>query len=277
MADDAEILGLPDELFTHAVLALGDVAAERTTVIDWNMLATAIRTQLAAAKLTYDDALVAELCWLLVLRGLVAPAPHVFVNASGVVPGPWHVTELGRVVLADCRPLPIQPSRYLGACARELQLAGLPFDPITREYMREGSECFAAGHYRAAVVMNGCALENELRLLARLLRELPQCTDKVRKQMADREQISVCREGIHKALEQVASGQPDVWGKDHDAWQEWARYAAEHLAKVRNAAGHPTGREITRVGALISHLWLAESLPLMGRMRLTAAALKEAP
>jgi len=277
MAADAEILGLPDELFTHAVLALGDQAQQDTTIIDWNGLAAAVGRHLDTAGLSNDAALRAELCWLLVLRRAVAPGPHVFSGAGTVQAGPWHITTLGRAMLADCRPFPVQPARYLGYSVRELHLAGLPFDVLTKEYMREGAECFAAGHYRAAVVMNGCALENELRLLARALRDLPQCSRKATTAMRDELPIARCREGIERALGEIAGTQPDVWGTDHDSWREWARQAADHIAKVRNAAGHPTGREITRMAALMSHFWLAESLPLMGRMRLTAAALKEAP
>ena len=157
--------------------------------------------------------------------------------------GEMQLSERGRRYLALGERSPHDPARYLESLRGRGEAAE---DSVVREYAAEAARAFAAGTYRASLVMLGCACEQLLYLMADAVVSAPGFAaghrEKVRKlRDSVRSQAAELHDAIRKALEQPPAPLP-VSSNELDR-----RLTAvfEHARSQRNRYGHPTADPVS--------------------------------
>jgi hypothetical protein len=146
---------------------------------------------------------------------------------------PWlHITERGRITLANLSRDPSNPDGYI---AHVVSVAKL--NPIAASYIREALETYNAVCYKATAVMVGCAAESmmlELRdaVVARLTALSRPVPADLNKWMA----LTVMR-ALQAELDRHKGAMPKELREEYES--NWPAMLHE-IRVVRNDAGHPT-------------------------------------
>jgi hypothetical protein len=154
------------------------------------------------------------------------------VNIPNPDPPFFHATELGKRALANATRDPSNPDGYL------LYLNGLvALSPTTESYLREGLDCYVAGHTKAAAVMVGAAAESiviELRDdIVRYMNSNGQNPSPKMKEW----KIKPIIDGLDGYIRKRTPAMDDKLKDEYEA--TWSSFFC-YIRMVRNEAGHPT-------------------------------------
>jgi len=251
----------PGELYQLALEAVRDLMDGTPEVHKGHGSITgAIKAVVVARGFTCSEPQAADLCWLLVLRRILAPT-----ISSGSSLGAYFVTPWGRIVFGSGRPLPTDPDGYVNSVQGQLDREGLALAHETALYLREAAECFANGQYIAAVVMMGCVCESEIKLVGRALMPTGLATAAQEKDLADW-RVSTCSAAVETMLDGCAqTGKLSKALADEHATH--MKLCAGALMMHRNSAGHPTGRDFHREHVYGPMVWLIEAIVFFTRLR----------
>jgi hypothetical protein len=170
------------------------------------------------------------------------------------------VTHRGKQTLERGKRDPGNPRGYLDHLAALVAL-----NPIAMSYLREGLDCFVAAHFKASVVMLGCAAES---LLLELRDDLIAFLDRSGippfKGLTDWRAKTVA-EAIQRTLDAHKSAMPRELQEEYEAY--WPA-AVQQVRATRNEAGHPQSVDpITADGAHASFLLFPEIARVQAELR----------
>lgn len=198
-----------------------------------------------ALRLQWDPEVVLEHWWWLARLGVIVFPGELAQISQANVPRVL-LTRRGRKLLERGEQSPHNPQRYYRAIE---QGVGVP-DSVVMAYLNEAVGGWAAGLYRASVVMLACACERLLLILAQAVSEaniLPWSDRLTRKsQQSARSPVSISDifEDVRDALLHLAT-EKALHGKLSDALDRKLTPIFELARGLRNRAGHPTAEEVT--------------------------------
>lgn len=187
----------------------------------------------AARKLGggYDDQVILTQWGELFRTGLLAWG----LNLSNPDPPFFHLTERGRVALANLTRDPSNPAGYLRHLA---SIAAL--DEVAMSYLVEALECYVGGLYKSAAVMVGGAAESVILDLRNLtVQKLTSLGQSIPKDMQDWK-IKTVSDVLRTFFEGHKAQMIRELRESFEAY--WAAFA-QQIRAVRNDAGHPTSVE----------------------------------
>ena len=177
---------------------------------------------------------------------------HELVTANVLMPGvdrghlgwPWlRVTEYGRQVIRQGKPLPFDPDQYLAAAQPRLA----DMSPLALEVLREAVATYHRGFVRSSAMLLGTA--SELLMMQLIDAFIAGRPDKERErlnaQMADKSiyaRYRIFRDEFERARDNLKI--PDLLSKDIEAIVDLIFNA---VRLTRNEAGHPSGAPLNFV------------------------------
>jgi len=187
-----------------------------------------------------DQEIIREIIWDLIIERVVT----IGINSSNTEWPFLRLTSYGLQVIASEMPIPHDPSGYM-----EYLRAQIPnLDSVAAIYLQEAISSYNVGSILASMVMLGCASEKSLLLLVEsFTKALP--TDEARDRFNQRVEGRLIKrqfDEFSKALTTYISQLP----KDlSDNLTVILLGTFEIIRNVRNEAGHPTGKTISRTQA----------------------------
>src|SRR3990170_3487341 len=171
---------------------------------------------------------------------------HELVTANVIMPGvdrghlgwPWlRVTEYGRQVIRQGKPLPFDPDQYLAAA--QPHLADMP--PLALEVLREAVATYHRGYVRSSAMLLGTASELVMmQLIDAFVAGRPEKErERLNAVMADKSiyaRYRIFREEFDRGHDGLKI--PDALSKDIEAIVDLVFNA---VRLTRNEAGHPSG------------------------------------
>jgi hypothetical protein len=215
--------------FNHCVSGVTEVAIKRCP----NELGQVVVGQL---RLRDDDASrLKHVIWDLILERVLVPGP----NSPNQMPDGWpflSVTDHGRKVLAEQRPVPYDPDGYLAA----LDKATGGLHPSAKKYLEESISTFCTGNRLASAVMLGAASEM-------VFLELCEAIAGAIKDVNDRTKFEERTGSRKKMVDRIAAVTNWLNQKKAHLPAEWQRQEqvgliekiADLIRNRRNEAGHP--------------------------------------
>lgn len=154
----------------------------------------------------------------------------------------YRVTEYGRQVLEQKDYVPHDPDGYLERLRQEVPNV----DAAIIRYLEEALGCFKVGHLLAAAVMTGCAAEKAMLLLIDVFdAALTDPNERAKFDAVIRKHWMIGRkyEELWKRLEGKLGELPNELADDLHVVLD---RVFDLIRATRNAAGHPTGKQIDR-------------------------------
>lgn len=227
----------------------GDQSLQQGEILD------SVWQQLKKDRRSYpDEEILTE--WYDLFRAGYLSWGHNLANPSQ----PWcHVTNRGKRAFDRLGRDPGNPAGYL----RHVYASG-PLNPVTGSYLKEGLDCYAAGHFKAAAVMIGIASESLiLDLRDTLVSQLKSLSQKEPKNINDW-RIKVILEALQTYFDSRKNDLSKDLREQYEAY--WAAFAHQ-IRITRNDAGHPSSIDpVTEDGVHASFLvfpnlaWLCKEL-----------------
>ena len=210
---------------------------------------------------------------------------HELVTANVIMPGvdrghlgwPWlRVTEYGRQVIRQGKPLPFDPDQYLAAA--QPHLADMP--PLALEVLREAVATYHRGYVRSSAMLLGTASELVMmQLIDAFVAGRPEKErERLNAVMADKSiyaRYRIFREEFERARDGLKI--PDALSKDIEAIVDLVFNA---VRLTRNEAGHPSGAPLNSVlvaTTLQAFLEYADRVARLSAYLREPAAVKPAP
>jgi hypothetical protein len=204
---------------------------------------------------------------------------HELATANIIIPGvdrnhlgwPWlRVTEYGRQVIRQAKPLPFDPAQYLAAA--QTRVADLP--PLVVEVLGEAVAAYHRGFVRSSALLLGTA--SELLMMQLIDAFVGSRPDKERERltavMGDKNIYARYRI-FREEFDRTRDGRtiPDAVSKDIDSIIDLIFHA---VRLTRNEAGHPSGQPLN---AVLVATTLQAFLEYADRIARLGAFLREPP
>ena len=181
-----------------------------------------------------------DIIWDLIIEGIIRPGP---LNSDQGLPH-FHLTEYGREKIKGGPALPYDPDGYL----KRLAVAIPDLDEVILTYLEESLHTFRIGCLLSSTTTLGCASEKALILLFDAYGDAlsSPMQEKYRKEIEGRP-IKRKFDEFHKRLESHLMARLPGDIKEHLDIALIALSAV--FREMRNDAGHPTGKAVSRESA----------------------------
>jgi hypothetical protein len=209
---------------------------QRTNIVGQVEQIARQRGHLTNQDLSHEERrFVVEALWQLVIQGILIPGTF-----DGDQGWPFvSFTEHGERTIQEEGPTPYDPDRYLE------QFRGGNVDPVVSFYVEEALGSFTANRHTSCVVMLGVASERVLDLLhSAFLAALASQNEREKLMQKANGKMLVVRYGeLKKRLEPKKDQLPQAMRDNLDTT---LTSIFNIIRQLRNDAGHPTGRQMTR-------------------------------
>ena len=180
-----------------------------------------------------DHRRIQQILWDLILERVLIPGR---LGAERDVGWPWvSLTEHGRKVIAESRPVPYDPEGYLSRLRRDAP----NLHRTVARYMEEALSSFRSGNYLASAVMLGAASEKLFGELCEAI-ETAIADPRKKKAFASKAKSKRMRERVNAVVGWCRNHRAQLCGQWKGEEQvETVGQLAHFIRKRRNDAGHP--------------------------------------
>ncbi|MBM3944020.1 MAG: hypothetical protein FJ317_00820 [SAR202 cluster bacterium] len=175
--------------------------------------------------------------WELVIEGVLVPN-----HVNGENGWPFvSFTEHGKKVISGKKPIPYDPTGYLG----QFSTSAHNLDSIAKFYVEEALECFLSNRHTASVLMLGTASERLLDLLLdAFTKSLKSTTEQ--NNLTKATQNKLLRMRYFELKKRIEPKKSQLLPNLGQALDTYLGGVFEIIRQDRNEAGHPTGRQMSR-------------------------------